>query len=61
MKGDTSTNVLATCNLNLHITYVLPGWEGSVSDPRVLCDSLRNGLRVPISKDLIYHTTIFSS
>ncbi|XP_074345842.1 uncharacterized protein LOC141684662 [Apium graveolens] len=40
-KGDTSTNVLATCDPNLHFTYVLPGWEGSASDPRILRDALR--------------------
>ncbi|KAL6529587.1 hypothetical protein OROGR_015210 [Orobanche gracilis] len=48
-KGDISTNVLATCDPNLRFTYVLPGWEGSTSDPRVLRDALRrrSGLRVP--------------
>ncbi|WOH01177.1 hypothetical protein DCAR_0520558 [Daucus carota subsp. sativus] len=51
-KGDTSTNVLATCDPDLRFTYVLPGWEGSASDPRVLRDALRrpNGLRVPRNK-----------
>ncbi|KAL6497132.1 hypothetical protein OROGR_029061 [Orobanche gracilis] len=51
-KGDISTNVLATCDPNLRLTYVLPGWEGSTSDPLVLRDALRrpNGLRVPINK-----------
>ncbi|XP_048497872.1 protein ALP1-like [Beta vulgaris subsp. vulgaris] len=51
-KGDISTNVLATCDPNLIFTYVLPGWEGSASDPRVLRDALRrpNGLKVPINR-----------
>ena len=51
-KGDLSTNVLATCDPNIRFTYVLPGWEGSTSDPRVLRDALRrpNGLKVPRSK-----------
>ncbi|KNA06554.1 hypothetical protein SOVF_179940 [Spinacia oleracea] len=50
-KGDLSTNVLATCDPNIRFTYVLPGWEGSTSDPRVLRDALRrpNGLKVPRS------------
>uniref|UniRef100_A0A803MDI9 Transposase n=1 Tax=Chenopodium quinoa TaxID=63459 RepID=A0A803MDI9_CHEQI len=48
-KGDLSTNVLAACDSDLRFTYVLPGWEGSVSDPRVLHDALRrpNGLKIP--------------
>ncbi|KAL2942202.1 Protein ALP1-like [Bienertia sinuspersici] len=51
-KGDISTNVLATCDSELRFTYVLPGWEGSASDPRVLRDALRrpNGIRIPRSK-----------
>ncbi|KAL8146022.1 hypothetical protein AgCh_003961 [Apium graveolens] len=54
-KGDTSTNVLATCDPNLRFTYVLPGWDGSTSDPRIYHDALRrpNGLRVTRSKS--YH------
>lgn len=53
-KGDISTNVLATCDSNLRFTYVLPGWEGSASDPRVLRDALRrpNGLKIPRSKSV---------
>lgn len=51
-KGDITTNVLATCDPSLRFNYVLPGWEGSASDPRILGDALRrpNGLRVPRSK-----------
>ena len=55
-KGDISTNVLAACarDSNLPFTYVLPGWEGSASDPRVLRDALQrpNGLKIPRSKTL---------
>ncbi|KAL2904817.1 Protein ALP1-like, partial [Bienertia sinuspersici] len=51
-KGDISIKILATCDLDLQFTYVLPNWEGSASDPRVLRDALRrpNGLRIPRSK-----------
>ncbi|XP_074315293.1 uncharacterized protein LOC141651481 [Silene latifolia] len=47
-KGDITTNVLATCDNNLRFSYVLPGWEGLASDPRVLYDALRrpNGLKL---------------
>ncbi|GLT34150.1 hypothetical protein SLA2020_086850 [Shorea laevis] len=48
-KGNLSTNVLGACDANLKFTYVLPGWEGSASDSRVLRDALtrRNNLKVP--------------
>ncbi|XP_057526241.1 uncharacterized protein LOC130805483 [Amaranthus tricolor] len=51
-KGDISTSVLATCDSNLRFTYVLPGWEGSASDPRILRDALQrpNGLKIPRNK-----------
>ncbi|XP_060170666.1 protein ANTAGONIST OF LIKE HETEROCHROMATIN PROTEIN 1-like [Lycium barbarum] len=48
-KGDIATNVLGVCDRNLNFTYVLPGWEGSAADGRVLGDAVvrRNGLKVP--------------
>lgn len=51
-KGDITTNVLATCDPSLRFNYVLPGWEGSTSDPRILGDALQrpNGLKVPKSE-----------
>lgn len=54
-KGDITTNVLATCDPSLRFNYVLPGWEGSASDPRILGDALRrsNGLKVPKNKYLL--------
>jgi DDE superfamily endonuclease len=35
-KGTLSQNVLATCDFNMRFTYILPGWEGSAHDGRVL-------------------------
>jgi hypothetical protein len=48
-KGDLSQNVLAACNFNYEITYVLSGWEGSAADARVLQSALSrpSGLQVP--------------
>jgi len=42
-------NVLGACTPNMEFTYVLPGWEGSAHDGRVLLDALSrpNGLKVP--------------
>ncbi|RZC25492.1 hypothetical protein D0Y65_004261, partial [Glycine soja] len=51
-KGDVSTNVLAACGPDLRFIYVLPGWEGSARDSRVLRDALRrqNKLEIPTGK-----------
>ncbi|KAH6786697.1 hypothetical protein C2S52_006249 [Perilla frutescens var. hirtella] len=48
-KGQISTNVLAVCDRKMQFVYVLPGWEGSASDSRILRDALNraNGLKVP--------------
>ena len=48
-KGTLAMNVLGACTPNMEFTYVLPGWEGSAHDGRVLRDALSrpNGLKVP--------------
>jgi hypothetical protein len=40
-KKDISTNMLGVVDWNMKFLYVLPGWEGSASDSRVLKDSMR--------------------
>ena len=35
-KGYTTQNVLAACSFDLKFTYVLPGWEGTASDSRII-------------------------
>ncbi|GJS11268.1 ALP1-like protein [Tanacetum coccineum] len=42
-KADIETNVLGVCCPNMQFIYVLPGWEGSAHDGRVL----RDGLKIP--------------
>ncbi|GAV82249.1 LOW QUALITY PROTEIN: DDE_4 domain-containing protein, partial [Cephalotus follicularis] len=48
-NGDITTNVLGVCSQDMQFIYILPGWEGSTADGRVLRDAIsrRNGLRVP--------------
>lgn len=48
-KGSISTNTLAVCDRNLRFVYVLPGWEGSAGDSRILRDAIIrvHGLKVP--------------
>ncbi|KAF5936544.1 hypothetical protein HYC85_024050 [Camellia sinensis] len=48
-KGEIATNVLDVCSQDMQFMYVLPGWEGSASDSRVLRDasSRPNGFKVP--------------
>lgn len=51
-KGDIATNVLGVCSQDMQFIYILPGWEGSAADSRVLRDAIsrRNGLIVPQGK-----------
>ncbi|KAH9730551.1 DDE Tnp4 domain-containing protein [Citrus sinensis] len=48
-KNEIATNVLGVCSQDMQFIYVLPGWESSTHDMRVLKDALtrRNGLKVP--------------
>ncbi|XP_047974781.1 protein ALP1-like [Salvia hispanica] len=48
-KGQICTNTLAVCDRDMKFVYVLPGWEGSAGDARVLRDAVNrpNGLKVP--------------
>lgn len=48
-KGEICTNTLAVCDRNLMFVYILPGWEGSAADSRVLRDAINrnHGLKVP--------------
>ena len=41
-KQDITTNMLGVVDWNMKFLYVLPGWEGSASDSRVLRDTMRN-------------------
>ncbi|KAG6520884.1 hypothetical protein ZIOFF_017946 [Zingiber officinale] len=51
-KGEIATNVLGVCTQNMQFSYVLPGWEGSVADGRVLRDAIsrRNYLKITQGK-----------
>ncbi|KAJ0040931.1 hypothetical protein Pint_27780 [Pistacia integerrima] len=48
-KNEIATNVLGVCTLDMQFIYVLPGWEGSATDGRVLRAAInrRHGLKVP--------------
>ncbi|CAM0943673.1 unnamed protein product [Alopecurus aequalis] len=39
-KQQITTNMLGVCDRNLKFVYVLPGWEGSASDSKVLRDAM---------------------
>ncbi|KAL5562801.1 hypothetical protein UlMin_032548 [Ulmus minor] len=51
-KNEIATNVLGVCYQDMQFIYVLPGWEGSTHDMRVLRDALtrKNSLKVPQGK-----------
>uniref|UniRef100_A0A803LQD3 25S rRNA (uridine-N(3))-methyltransferase BMT5-like domain-containing protein n=1 Tax=Chenopodium quinoa TaxID=63459 RepID=A0A803LQD3_CHEQI len=47
-KENLAMNVLSVCTPNMEFVFVLPGWEGSAHDGRVLRDAISrpNGLKV---------------
>ena len=46
-KGFLAQNVMGAVDFNMSFLYVLPGWEGSAHDSRVLRDALEKGFTVP--------------
>ncbi|KAG8389911.1 hypothetical protein BUALT_Bualt01G0028200 [Buddleja alternifolia] len=48
-KGNISVNMLGVVDIDTKFVYLLPGWQGSAADSRVLRDAVHrlNGLRVP--------------
>jgi hypothetical protein len=48
-KQHISTNMLSVVDWNMKFLYVLPGWEGSACDGRVLGDAMsrQDGFVVP--------------
>ena len=51
-KGYPTQNVLVACLFDLKFTYVLPGWEGTASDSRIIKSALirNNNLKIPLGK-----------
>ena len=39
-KDFPTQNILAVCSFDLKFTYVLPGWEGTSSDSRIIKNAL---------------------
>ena len=39
-KEYITQNVLAACDFDMRFTYVLPGWEGTASDSRIIKNAL---------------------
>lgn len=46
-KGFLAQNVMAAVDFDMNFLYVLPGWEGSAHDSRVLKNALEKGFSVP--------------
>jgi hypothetical protein len=50
-KGTLLQNVLAVCNFDISFVYILPGWEGSAHNERVLLDAQnRHSFNTPKGK-----------
>ena len=57
IKGHITTNTLAVCDPHLRFVYVLPGWEGSAGDSRILRDAISRPLelKVPKGDAIVYY------
>lgn len=53
-KGHITTNTLAVCDPQLRFTYLLPGWEGSAADSRILRDAISRPLGLKVPKGAAY-------
>ncbi|KAF7342628.1 putative nuclease HARBI1-like protein [Mycena sanguinolenta] len=45
--GNVSQNVLAACDFDMRFVYVMPGYEGTAADGRLLDTARRNGFALP--------------
>ncbi|XP_047961537.1 putative nuclease HARBI1 [Salvia hispanica] len=53
-KGQITTNTLAICDQRLRFVYLLPGWEGSAGDARILRDAVTRSLGLQVPKGCYY-------
>ncbi|XP_047979481.1 protein ALP1-like [Salvia hispanica] len=53
-KGHITTNTLAVCDPQLRFIYLLPGWEGSAGDSRILRDAITRPLGLKVPKGCYY-------
>jgi hypothetical protein len=49
-KGYLTQNALAACLFDLKFTYILPGWEGTASDLRIIKNALTRNDNLKISQ-----------
>lgn len=55
-KGEVSQNILGICTFSLLFTGLVPGWEGSAHDGRVLQWAFDNGFHIPEGKYFLADT-----
>ncbi|XWS58845.1 hypothetical protein CRYUN_Cryun08bG0068800 [Craigia yunnanensis] len=48
-NNEIATNILRVCSQDMQFIYILPRWEGSTIDSRVIRNAISrmNGLKVP--------------
>ena len=48
-KEYPTQNILAACSFDLKFTYILPGWEGTASDSKIMKNALNQSypLKIP--------------
>ncbi|XVF41051.1 hypothetical protein PTKIN_Ptkin01aG0248900 [Pterospermum kingtungense] len=54
MKNEIATSVLGVCPQDMQFIYILPGWEGSTADSRVLRNAISRGNGLKVLKGFYY-------
>jgi hypothetical protein len=58
-KADIETNVLGVCAPDMQFIYMLPGWEGSAHDGRVLRDAISRPNRLLVPQGEFYFNNFY--
>ena len=53
-KDYPTQNILAACDFDMKFTYVLPGWEGTASDSRIIKNALIREDKLVIPEGTIF-------
>ena len=57
-KEHTTQNVMAACGFDMKFTYVLPGWEGTASDSRIIKNAFQRKDKLIIPEGKYYRSLV---
>ena len=57
-KEHTTQNVMAACGFDMKFTYVLPGWEATASDSRIIKNAFQRKDKLIIPEGKYYRSLV---